>query len=123
MRPPSENETAVGVQKHPTGLEADHASKRIDDKVITPRRFAVVCRRDDGGERVFGRYAQRHEAEHYAVSLTRVGCPADVRELVEAAPEFGASRRKFLIAMFMCGAVNGERVVERIVSEIRGETT
>jgi hypothetical protein len=33
-------------------------------------------------------------------------------------PEFGTSRRRFLIAMFMCGAVPGERVVERIVADV-----
>lgn len=36
-------------------------------------------------------------------------------------PEFGHSRRRFLIAMFMCGAVSSERVVERVVADIERE--
>lgn len=37
------------------------------------------------------------------------------------APEFGNSRRRFLIAMFMCGAVDGERIVERVADELDRE--
>ena len=33
-------------------------------------------------------------------------------------PEFGTSRRRFLIAMFMSGVVPGQRVVERVVADI-----
>jgi hypothetical protein len=36
-------------------------------------------------------------------------------------PEFGTSRRRFLIAMFMCGAVKSDRVVETIVAELEGD--
>jgi hypothetical protein len=36
-------------------------------------------------------------------------------------PEFGESRRKFLIAMFMLGAVKPERVVEAVVGEVERE--
>jgi len=34
-------------------------------------------------------------------------------------PEFGKSRRRFLIAMFMCGAVDGDRIVERVAADIK----
>ena len=36
-------------------------------------------------------------------------------------PEFGNSRRRFLIAMFMAGFVPPERVVERVVAELEQE--
>jgi hypothetical protein len=77
-------------------------------------QFAVVCRRDDGRKRVFGRYTDRAQAEHYAASLNRIGCLAEI----EGPPEFGNSRRRFLIAACMAGWVHPTRVVERVVAEI-----
>jgi hypothetical protein len=41
-------------------------------------------------------------------------------EPVEPA-EFGTSRRAFIIAMFMCGAVKSDAVVKRIVADIDAE--
>ena len=38
-------------------------------------------------------------------------------------PEFGTSRQRFLIAMFMIGAVPPERVVERVVADVEAEGT
>ncbi len=37
------------------------------------------------------------------------------------APEFGTSRRGFLVAMLMCGAVKPEDVTRRIIDELRAE--
>jgi hypothetical protein len=39
-------------------------------------RFVVVCRRFDGREREFQRYASRAEAEGVAARLTAIGCPS-----------------------------------------------
>ena len=56
-----------------------------------------------------------------AARVRKIGMAARV-ERVERA-EFGTSRRAFLIAMFMCGAVKPERVVERIAEHIAQEAT
>jgi hypothetical protein len=42
----------------------------------TPRAFVVLCRRHDGTERVFNRYAMRERAEAVAKALCDVGCAA-----------------------------------------------
>ena len=44
----------------------------------------------------------------------------DGRHKVE--PEFGTSRRGFLVAMLMCGAVKPDAVTRRIVAEVELET-
>jgi hypothetical protein len=41
-------------------------------------RFVVVCRRWDGREREFQRYADLAEAESIAKRLTAIGCPSRV---------------------------------------------
>lgn len=41
-------------------------------------RFAVLCRRFDGREREWQRYADRAEAELVAAHLTKIGCPCRV---------------------------------------------
>jgi hypothetical protein len=84
----------------------------------TDKPFRVVCIREEGRARIFGRYSTRADAEHFASSLNRIGCQARVER---DEPEFGNSRRRFLIAMFMCNAVPGARVVERIAAEINDE--
>jgi len=43
-----------------------------------PPRFAVVCRRHDGRECEWQRYANRGEAERVAAHLTSIGRPARV---------------------------------------------
>jgi hypothetical protein len=40
----------------------------------------------------------------------------------QGGPEYRDDRRRFLIAMFMIGAVRSERVVERIAGEIEAAT-
>ena len=42
----------------------------------TPQPFLVLCRRHDGTERVFNRYAMRERAEAVAAALRNVGCAA-----------------------------------------------
>ena len=88
----------------------------------TARRFVVVCPRDDGGRRIFGRYERREQAEHFASALRRVGCPAEIEERCAEQPEFGTSRRAFLIYALACGLVKPERVTERVVAELAEET-
>lgn len=84
----------------------------------TARRFLVVCPRDDGGRRIFGRYETREQAEHFALALRNVGCPAEIEERCEEQPEFGTSRHAFVVAMVMGGCAPGKRIVERVVAEL-----
>jgi len=41
--------------------------------------FAVMCKRQDGRDRLWMRYADRAEAEAVAQHLVAVGCPARVQ--------------------------------------------
>jgi hypothetical protein len=63
-------------------------------------------------------YANEGEAQTAASKLRKIGMAARV-ERVE--PEFGTSRRAFLIYAFACNLISAERVVERIAAEIEKE--
>jgi hypothetical protein len=43
-----------------------------------PRPYHVLCRRQDGGERLFKCYATGDEAAQVAARLAEIGCPARV---------------------------------------------
>ena len=65
-----------------------------------------------------GRGASSHISEHGTTSGDH---PTDGTPTTQEPPEYGNSRRKFLIAMFMLNAIPAERVVERIAAEVVAE--
>ena len=57
------------------------STRRSRTKLRSPPaagRYVVVCRRHDGREREWMRYADRAEAEGVAARLTAIGCPSRV---------------------------------------------
>ena len=104
-------------EKRSPGRRRGSVDTERQDSGNRSTNFRVVV---DGKQRgmVFRQYAREDEANAAAAALRKAGMAARVEP---AEPEFGKSRRRFLVAMFMCGAVKGERIVERVVAELDGE--
>jgi hypothetical protein len=102
-------------RKRPGGSERFVESELQTSAHATTYRVVVDGKRDGMPWRA---HANRLSAEAEAAQLRKLGMAARV-EPIE--PEFGTSRRAFLIAMFMSGAVKPERIVERVVSEVGQE--
>ena len=96
------------------------ASGETAQQTTHPSTFRIVIdgrhRAMPWGSRV---YLSEIEAELEAAKIRKnAGLVARV-ERVE--PEFGASRRRFLIAAFMAGWIGSDRVVERIAADVAAE--
>ena len=88
---------------------------------VDPTTFRVVI---DGARRGMPwglEHASLASAEAEAARVRKIGMAARV-ERVERA-EFGTSRRAFLVAMFMCGAVKSDAVVTRIVADVNADSS
>jgi len=86
-------------------------------------KFIVVKRTWNSTQRT--RYSDYSAARQAVMDLRSRGFAARIEIEGEhdpaEEPEYGRSRRKFLIAMFMCGAVRSDRVVERIAAEVNAD--
>ena len=63
---------------HGEGRKKLTEEKRPDDTATAARAqpYVVVCRRFDGRERIWSRYADREDCERVAAHLTSIGCPS-----------------------------------------------